>query len=60
MRKIITLTHADQLGGLHSADCVLRSVDFAGVERLQREDRWDEAAALLAGEAQRLVTGARS
>ena len=41
----------DRLGGLHSADCVLRSVDFADVERLQREGRWEEAGALLACEA---------
>jgi aspartate racemase len=27
----------DRLGGLHSADCLLRSVDFADIERLQRE-----------------------
>ena len=26
----------ERLGGLHSADCVLRSVDFAEIERLQR------------------------
>lgn len=37
----------DRLGGLHSARCVLVSVDFAEVERLQVADRWDEAAALL-------------
>jgi aspartate racemase len=45
----------DRLGGLHSADCVLRSVDFATVERLQRENRWDEAGALLAAEAAAMV-----
>jgi aspartate racemase len=45
----------DRLGGLHSADCVLRSVDFAGIERLQREDRWDEAADVLAAEARALA-----
>jgi aspartate racemase len=45
----------DRLGGLHSADCVLRSVDFATVERLQRENRWDEAGPLLAAEAAALV-----
>jgi aspartate racemase len=42
-------------GGLHSADCVLRSVEFAAIERLQREARWDEAAARLADEARALV-----
>ena len=45
----------DRLGGLHSADCVLRSVDFAPIERLQRDGRWEEAGALLAGEARALV-----
>jgi aspartate racemase len=45
----------DRLGGLHSADCLVRSVDFAGVEELQRTGRWDEAGELLAGEARALV-----
>jgi aspartate racemase len=42
-------------GGLHSADCVLRSVDFAPVEELQSAGRWDEAGELLAGEARALA-----
>jgi aspartate racemase len=42
------------LGGLHSARLVLASVDFAEVERLQTEARWDEAGALLAAEARGL------
>jgi aspartate racemase len=37
----------DALGGWHSAELVLYSVDFAEVKRLQHEDRWDEAAAVL-------------
>jgi aspartate racemase len=45
----------DRLGGLHSADCLLRSVDFAGIEELQRTARWDEAGERLAGEARALV-----
>jgi aspartate racemase len=44
----------DRLGGLSSADCVLRSVDFAPVELLQREGRWDEAGEMLASEARAL------
>src|SRR3954454_1705812 len=44
----------DRLGGLHSADCVMWSVDFADIERLQREDAWDEAAVALARHAPRL------
>jgi aspartate racemase len=44
----------DRLGGLHSADCVLRSVDFADIEELQRAGDWDEAGRVLAGEARSL------
>jgi aspartate racemase len=44
-----------RLGGLHSADCVLRSVDFAEIEQLQREGRWREAGARLADEGRGLV-----
>jgi aspartate racemase len=42
-------------GGLRSEDCLLRSVDFAEIEPLQRNGRWDEAGALLGGEARTLV-----
>jgi len=41
-------------GGLHSAECVLWSVDFAPVERLQAEGRWHEAGELLADAARRV------
>jgi aspartate racemase len=43
-----------QVGGLSSAPCLLHSVDFAVVEAMQREARWDDAAGLLAGVAARL------
>jgi aspartate racemase len=46
-----------RLGGLHSADCLLRSVDFAAVEELQRTGRWNEAGELLTAEALALVAG---
>jgi aspartate racemase len=49
--RLINEMTRDRLGGLHSADCLLRSVDFAAVERLQRDGRWDEAGAVLAAEA---------
>ena len=42
---------ADRLGGLHSADCVMVSVDFASIARLQSEGRWQEAGQVLAGKA---------
>jgi aspartate racemase len=52
--RLVNEAVRERLGGLHSADCLLRSVDFTAVEVLQREDRWDEAGALLAGEARAL------
>jgi aspartate racemase len=36
-----------RLGGLHSAPCLLASIDFAEVEPLQRAGRWEEAGAIL-------------
>jgi len=43
-----------RLGGLHSANVVIYSVDFHDVARMQREGAWDEAAALMAHAAQSL------
>lgn len=45
-----------RLGGLHSADCLLRSVDFAEIESLQRAGDWEHAGARLADEARALVS----
>jgi amino-acid racemase len=44
----------DRLGGLHSARCVLYSVDFTQIEVLQREGRWAEAGEILADAARRV------
>lgn len=40
-----------RLGGHHSAKCILYSVDFAEIEALQKQNRWEEAGALLADAA---------
>ena len=37
----------EQLGGFHSAKIILNSMDFADIELLQHENRWDEADAIL-------------
>jgi aspartate racemase len=42
--RIINEAVKERLGGLHSAKCIMHSVDFAEVEPLQHEGRWDEAA----------------
>jgi aspartate racemase len=43
-----------RLGGLHSAKCVLYSVDFAEIAELQRRAQWAEAARLLVDAAQKV------
>jgi aspartate racemase len=47
----------ERVGGLASARLLLHSVDFAHIERLQAEDRWDEAGRLLATAATGLEAG---
>ena len=43
-----------RLGGLHSADLLIRSVDFAPIATLQHEENWDAVGDALAEEARRL------
>jgi aspartate racemase len=44
-----------RLGGLHSAQLLLYSVDFHEIERLQHAGHWDEAGRVLADVARRLA-----
>src|SRR5690242_14743692 len=46
--RLINEGVAARLGGLHSAELVLYSVDFAPIEEMQAEERWSDAAATLA------------
>jgi aspartate racemase len=55
--RIINETTKAKLGGLHSAKSLMVSVDFAEIEKLQHEDRWDEAAQILVKCAQDLERG---
>lgn len=41
----------ERLGGLHSAKCVLASIEFAELTALQEGERWDEVADVLADAA---------
>jgi aspartate racemase len=45
--RLINELVAARLGGLHSANIVLYSLDFAEIEHIQREARWDDAADIL-------------
>lgn len=42
------------LGGTHSCDCIMDSVDFAEIERLQHEERWEELCDLMQEKAENL------
>src|SRR5512139_1182751 len=45
--RIINETVRERLGGLHSAQCLMYSVEFAELEKLQHEGRWAEAAGVM-------------
>ncbi len=45
---------AERLGGAHSAQIIVNSLDFAPIARLQAEGGWKEAGAILANAAQSL------
>lgn len=55
--RIINETVRDRLGGFHSADCLMYSVDFDEIETLQMTGRWDDAAEILIDAARRLEAG---
>lgn len=49
--RLINELVREQRGGLHSARCIMASLDFADVEALQAAGRWDAAGDLLADAA---------
>lgn len=55
--KLINERVRERLGGLHSADVLMYSVDFAPIEEMQRAGLWDDAGARLAEAALRLERG---
>ena len=55
--RIINETAKEKLGGLHSAKSLMVTVDFAEIEKLQHEGRWEEAGQILVKCAQDLERG---
>ena len=55
-RELCSLTQTS-MGGLHSPELLIRSLDFAVIEALQAEDRWEEAGERLNQEALALERG---
>ena len=47
----------EKLGGLHSAEILLFSIDFAELAEYQENDEWDKAAEMMKEAAQRLEKG---
>jgi aspartate racemase len=55
--RIINQTVRDRLGGLHSAKCVMYSVDFAEIEALQHQGKWGEATRMMIDAARNVERG---
>ncbi|MCP4308918.1 MAG: aspartate/glutamate racemase family protein [bacterium] len=54
--RIINTEVRRRLGGVHSADLLVRSYDFAEIEELQAAGDWESAGSLLASDARQLET----
>jgi aspartate racemase len=54
--RIINETVNERLGGLHSAKCILYSLDFAEIREIQQTKGWDELTKILIDAAKRLET----
>jgi aspartate racemase len=52
--RLINQETKRRLGGHHNAPSIMVTVDFAEVERLQREGQWTELGGMLAGAARQL------
>ena len=55
--RIINETAREKLGGLHSAQCLMFSFDFAEIENLQHSGNWAEATCRMVEAAQNLEKG---
>ena len=55
--QVINEEIREKLGGLHSAKCIMASVDFAEIEAYQSEGKWKEAAQLLSQSAKDAENG---
>jgi len=55
--QVINKVIKENLGGLHSAKCLLYSVDFYEIEACQSSGDWDKSTAILSDAAKRLEKG---
>lgn len=52
--QIVNRVINERLGGLHSAKCILYSVDFQEIEECQSSGNWEESAEILANAARNI------
>lgn len=52
--QLINEAVKERLGGLHSARCILYSMEFDEIEKLQSSGNWKQAAAVLGAAAMKL------
>ena len=55
--RIINEVVRDKLGGVHSAKSMMYSVDFAEIELLQHQNRWEEATQMMVDAARQVEQG---
>lgn len=55
--RIINETVKSKLGGFHSAQCLMYSVDFEEIEVLQHQNKWDELTHIMVNSGERLRNG---
>jgi len=55
--RIVNQTVREKLGGLHSAKSIMVSVEFAEIEALQHQNRWDKLATIMSEAGRSLEKG---
>ena len=52
--RLINEIVREKLGGFHSAPCIMESVDFSVIEKLQHDNNWDKLSELMVDAAENL------
>ncbi|MFO7843792.1 MAG: aspartate/glutamate racemase family protein [Bacteroidales bacterium] len=55
--KIVNQKVKELLGGHHSCECLMYSVDFDPIKKLQHEDRWEELTQIMIEAARKIEKG---
>jgi len=55
--KIVNQKVKELLGGHHSCECLMYSVDFDPIKKLQHEDRWEELTQIMIETARKIEQG---